>query len=145
MKIIFFITLTLLLCSSCCEKDDGLTVYYDLEKPGQVIYDEDNSPVENVQMIVLARFPYNKITGGRDVVRDTFYTNAQGDYYPRFLQRIGNDYVINYWIEVTTCDTAFVSWVKGDEVQYAYCDVWVDSIKQVEYVLPVAHLIIPAN
>ena len=144
MKKIFLIPLTLLFCISCCEKDDGLTVYYDLEKVGQVVYNENN-PVENAQMIVLARFPYNKITGGRDVVRDTFYTNAQGNYYPKFLQRVGNDYVINYWIEVTTCDTASIFWVKGDEVQYDYWDVWVDSIKKAEYVLPTAHLIISAN
>jgi len=137
---VLFGLLTLLLCVSCGNDDDGLTVYYNTEIVGQITYSEDNIPVKGAQIIVLAYFPYNKITGGRDGVRDTFYTNTQGLYYPNFLQRIGNDYVVNYWIDVTTNDTSDVCWIKGDEMKYGSFYLWVDSIKKAGYVLPVANL-----
>jgi hypothetical protein len=127
-----------------CEKDkpnDGLTIYFNIEKSGLVVNDEDNTPVENAQVIVSAYFPYNKITGGRSPVCDTFYTDAEGYYYPHFLQRVGNDYVIDYWLEVTTNDSAYIRWVEDDEVSYDRIGVWVDSVKRESYVLPIARLV----
>ena len=140
MKKILFGALALLLCVSC-NNGDGLTVYYGMESIGQVVYFEDNTPVENAQIIVMAKFPYNKITGGRDEVLDTCYTDVQGYYYPEFLQRIGNDYVIGYWIDVTTHDTASVQWIKGDEIKYGSLYLPVDSVTKPEYVLPTAHVV----
>ena len=141
MKKVLFGAL-MLLCVSCSKEDDGLTVYYNLESISQVVYYEDNTPVENAQIIVLAGFPYNKITGGRSAVYDTFYTDVRGNYYPKFLQRIGNDYVIYYWIDVTTHDTASVQWIKGDEIKYGSLLLSVDSLTSPGYVLPMANLVI---
>ena len=141
MKKILFGALMLLLCVSCCNEGDGLTVYYEGENIGQVVYYEDKTPVVNAQLIVLAGFPYNKITGGRNPVRDTFYTDVKGRYYPKFLQRVGNDYVIYYWIDVTTHDTASVEWIKGDEIKYESLYVPVDSVTKPGYVLPTANVV----
>ena len=141
MKKTLFAVWVLLLCVFGCNEGDGLTVYYDLEYSGQAVYYEDNAPVENAQIIVLAGFPYNKITGGRAAVCDTFYTDVRGNYHPKFLQRIGNDYVIYYWIDVTTHDTASVEWIKGDEIKYGSLYLPVDSVTKPEYVLPTAHVV----
>ena len=140
MKTILFVILALLLCISCKNEGDGLTVYYDIEIIGQVTRNEGNIPVENAQIIVFAQFPYNKITGGRDVVCDTFYTDRQGYYYPQFLQRVGNDYVTGYWVDVTTRDTASVCWIKGDDIKYGSLLLGVDEVKTEGYVLPTAIL-----
>jgi len=141
IKTILFSLLALLLCISCRNEGDGLTVYYDIEIIGQVTRNAGTIPVENAQIIVFAQFPYNKITGGRDVVCDTFYTDRQGYYYPQFLQRVGNDYVISYWIDVTTCDTASVRWIKGDDIKYgSSLFLWVDDVTTEGYILPTANL-----